>query len=178
MAQIHELNLKIKNECRSERFEFNLDLVVVSGFIQVQNTNVSVVWGDRGPVLQSVVTPDSCGCTQSTFTVSPTVLPTVHYSPQSAFLSVNVNWIMQFSFFSQFAFLFNLWVHFAVYCSFCAVAYKKKRNTFFFIYVKEQIVFNCVKARVECWITQLAEKFVSSLAKVICKVCFIFKDLF
>lgn len=30
--------------------------------------------------------------------IKPTVLPTVHYSPQSAFLSVNVNWIMQLLF--------------------------------------------------------------------------------
>lgn len=61
-------------------------------------------------------------------------------------------------FFFSFAYLFDLWIHFVVCCSFCAVTYQKRKMFFLCKGTKKLFFFQCVKSRVECWNIRLAEK--------------------
>lgn len=79
-------------------------------------------------IQRSLVTQASCGYTAVEFvTLTVKAVPCQQSTTlqHSAFLFVNVNSIMQ-PFYSHLLLFFDLWVHFVVCCSFCAVAYIKK----------------------------------------------------
>lgn len=105
----------------------------VSGFSQVRNTRKHTVTAINGSryslvyIFSGICSIRNCKAPL----LGPPAFPTVRYSPQFAFLFVNVKWIMQPI--VSFAYLFNMWVNF--YClllSLCSdISKKKKRKDVF-----------------------------------------------
>lgn len=128
-------------------------------------------------IQRSLVTHDSCSQTLSGYT-KVKAGPSSSNSPllSTVYFSICQCEINYATFFFSFASLFDLWVHFVVCCSFCAVTYQKKERFFFLCKGTKSFSMCKTKGRMLKYKTSRKICYISSLAKVICKISFIFKD--